>query len=256
MELNQAFSILQSAGGTRAARIITDKYKKLSRYKTMYFAKNLRKGVPVAKLIHSKWFFGLDFYTNKWTLDPRPDTETLVESVIKDYKTKESQTILDIGTGTGCIICALCKNLNNLNGIAIDKSYMALMVAYRNIKNLQLANQIKLKHCDIKKYKPHKKFNIIVSNPPYIKKSDYRVNKAANFDPKIALYAKDNGMEFYDIIAQKAKNWLYDNGKIYLEIGVGQTHSVIKIFQYYGWKFERTEKDLSGINRVVVFTKL
>ena len=83
MNINQAFTILQSAGGVRAARIIMDKNKKISWLKTIYYAHLLHIGMPVAKIIHSKWFYGLDFYTNKNTLDPRPDTETLVEAVIK-----------------------------------------------------------------------------------------------------------------------------------------------------------------------------
>ena len=82
-----------------------------------------------------------------------------------------------------------------------------------------------------------------------------RVNDAAKFDPKIALYAKNNGMMAYEQIAKNAINLIADNGKIYLEIGIGMANQVIKIFNYFGWKFERTEKDLAGLNRVLVFTR-
>lgn len=254
MNINQAFSILQSAGGVRAARIITEKYKKISVFRTIYYAWALRRGMPVAKIIHSKWFYGLEFYTNKHTLDPRPDTETLVSTVIKACIVPQPRRVLDMGTGSGCIICALCKNINDLSGIGIDKSKSALRVANKNIRKLGLSEKIKTKHADFAKFKSAEKFDIIVSNPPYIAYGDTRVNDAAKFDPEIALYAENNGLAAYEQIAKNAVNLLNKNGKIYLEIGVGQSNNVIKIFEYFGWHFEHVEPDLSGINRVLVFT--
>lgn len=254
MNINQAFLILESAGGIRAARTITEKQKKFSFFRVHYYARLLRRGIPVAKIIHSKWFYGLEFYTNKHTLDPRPDTETLVTAVIKDCATNINRRILDMGTGTGCIICALCKNLKDLSGIGIDKSKSALRVARKNIKNLGLRDKIKTKHADFATFKSKEKFDIIVSNPPYIAYNDIRVNDAAKYDPKIALYADNDGLAAYEQIAKNAVNLLKPDGKIYLEIGVGQSNHVIKIFEYFGWKFERVEPDLSGINRVLVFT--
>lgn len=254
MNINQAFTILQKSGDIRAARIITSKFPHISWLRTVYYAHLLRRGMPVAKIIHSKWFYGLEFYTNKHTLDPRPDTETLVEAVIKDCSVNENRAILDMGTGTGCIICALCKNIYGLSGVAIDKSKSALRVAKKNIKKLNLNNQIKTKRANFANFKSDEKFDIIVSNPPYIKYGDERVNVGAQFDPRIALYAKNNGLAAYEQIAKNAKNLLKDDGKIYLEIGIGQSNQIIKIFKFYGWNFERVETDLSGINRVLVFT--
>ena len=254
MNINQAFEILKSVGDGRSARIITNKHKKISFLRVFYYACLLRQGVPVAKIIHSKWFYGMEFYTNKHTLDPRPDTETLVESVIKDIIDNTPRRILDLGTGTGCIICALCKNIPNATGIAIDKSRSALHVAKKNVKKLGLQNQIKLKHGNFADFKAKEKFDIIVSNPPYIKYGDVRVNNSAKFDPKIALYAGNDGLTAFEQIAKNSINLLKPNGKIYLEIGIGQSNQVIKIFEFFGWHFERIEKDLSGINRVLVFT--
>ncbi len=253
MNINQVFTILESAGGVRTARIITENRKKLSFLRTFWYAYQLKRGVPVAKIIHSKWFYGLEFYTNRHTLDPRPDTETLVEAVIKDCPTNDTRSILDMGTGTGCIICALCKNIPNTKGVAIDKSRTALQVAKKNVKKFGLQNEIKLKHGDFANFKSNEKFDIIVSNPPYIKYGDVRVNDGAKFDPKIALYADNDGLMAFEEIAKNAKTLIKPNGKIYLEIGVGQSSNVIKIFEFFGWHFERIEKDLSGINRVVVF---
>ena len=253
MDINQAFEILKSFGDIHSARIITEKHKKMSLLRVLWYAHLLKRGVPVAKIIHSKWFYGMEFYTNRSTLDPRPDTETLVEAVIKDCDNNQPRHILDLGTGSGCIICALCKNIPNLSGIAIDKSRLALCVAKKNVKNFNLKKQIKLKHDNFATFKSHEKFDIIVSNPPYIKYGDTRVNAGAKFDPKIALYAKNDGMAAYEQIAKNSIRLLKPNGKIYLEIGVGQSSQVIKIFEFFGWHFERVEKDLSGINRVVVF---
>ncbi|MBQ3785166.1 MAG: peptide chain release factor N(5)-glutamine methyltransferase [Alphaproteobacteria bacterium] len=254
MNINQVFTILESAGGVRAAKIITEKYKNMSFWRVAWYAYLLRRGIPVAKIIHSKWFYGLEFYTNRHTLDPRPDTETLVETVIKDCGDNATRKILDLGTGTGCIICALCKNIPNTTGVAIDKSRAALHVAKKNVKKLNLKNQIKLKHDDFSNFKSREKFDIIVSNPPYIKYGDTRVNDGAKFDPKIALYAKNDGLGAYEEIAKNSIRLLKPNGKIYVEIGAGQSSQVIKIFEYFGWHFERVEKDLSGINRVLIFT--
>ena len=114
--------------------------------------------------------------------------------------------------------------------------------------------QIKIKHADFANFKSDKKFDIIVSNPPYIKYGDNRVNIGAMFDPKIALYAKNDGLYAYEQIAKNAKKLLKKDGKIYLEIGVGQSNQIIKILKFYGWNFERVEPDLSGINRVLVFS--
>ena len=153
-----------------------------------------------------------------------------------------------MGTGTGCIICALCKNINGLSGIAIDKSRPALHIAKRNIKQLSLRDKIKAIHADFGTFKSTEKFDIIVSNPPYIKYGDTRVNRGAQHDPKIALYAKNDGLYAYEQIAKNAPNLLKQDGKIYLEIGIGMANQVIKIFNYFGWKFERTEKDLAGLH--------
>ncbi len=256
MNRNQAFTILQRAGGIRAARLITENTKKLSRIRILYMAHKLRRGVPVAKIIHQKWFYGLKFYTNKHTLDPRPDTETLVSAVISDCMTDDAPNILDLGTGTGCIICSLVKNITNSRGTAIDKSGRALRVARRNIHTLGLDNKIKTIRTTFDcPYNFNEEFDIIVSNPPYIAKNDPRVNYGATHDPKTALYAADNGLAAYTSIARNASHWLKPHGKMYLEIGIDQGTDVKNIFIQHGWNLVRTENDLSGIERVLVFEK-
>lgn len=254
MKINQAFTILQNAGGVRAARIITENAKKLSGIRVRIMAYKLRRGVPVAKIIKQKWFYGLKFYTNKHTLDPRPDTETLVYAVISDCVDNSARQILDLGTGTGCIICSLVKNIPNLSGVAVDISGLALRVARKNIKTLGLNYNIKTVRGSFDNPNLTKqKFDIIVSNPPYIAHNDTRVDTGAMHDPKLALYADNNGLYAYEQIAKNAKNWIKKHGKLYLEIGIGQAADIKNIFYTNGWKFVSAHNDLSGIERVLVF---
>lgn len=253
MTINQAFEILKDAGGIRAARIITDNTKHFSRIRVWYMARALRHGVPVAKIIHQKWFYGMPFYTNKNTLDPRPDTETLVAAVIADNPT--APRILDLGTGTGCIIVSLVKNIYGATGTGIDISRGAIRVARRNIKQFDLSNKIKVIRASFgTRHAVREKFDIIVSNPPYIAIGDTRVDAGAMHDPKCALYAKNQGLSAYEQIAKNARNWIKSGGKIYLEIGAGQKAAVKKIFRNAGWKFNRAECDLAGITRILIFT--
>ncbi len=256
MKINQAFDALQKSGGIRAARVITENTKNLSWFNVWRMSRALRRGTPVAKIIGQKWFYGLRFYTNKYTLDPRPDTETLVSAVISDCDTDHNDPrILDLGTGTGCIIGALVKNIHNATGVGIDKSRGAVRVARRNMRTLGLSNRIQIRRLSFNyAHNFNEKFDIIVSNPPYIARNDTRVDSGAMHDPDIALYADNNGLAAYEIIAKNAKKWLKKRGNIYLEIGAGQGPDVRNIFLCAGWSFLRSECDLSGTERVLIFT--
>ncbi len=257
MKINQAFTILQNAGGVRAARIITENTKNFSALKIWYIARQLRRGVPVAKIIHKRWFYGLAFYTNKHTLDPRPDTETLVAAVITDCGTGVRPHILDLGTGTGCILGALLKNINGATGVGVDKSRGAVRVARRNMRNLGIDGRCAVRRgsFDNPRLASDAQFDIIVSNPPYIARGDARVDAGAMHDPKIALYADENGLAAYRAIAANAWRWVRAGGRAYLEIGADQDADVRDIFTSAGWKFVRTERDLADIVRVMVFEK-
>jgi len=255
MDINQAFTILSSSGGAHAARIITENRGTMSRFAVWRAARQLRRGVPVAKIIHQKWFYGLPFYTNKHTLDPRPDTETLVESVLRDWQNKQNVRILDLGTGTGCILVSLVRNMTGASGVGVDISHAALRVAQKNVRNMSVCSLIDLQpgtfmHPDV----AGEFFDIIVSNPPYIARGDTRVNAAAEFDPAIALYADNNGYAAYQQIAYSARSYIKPDGRIYLEIGAGMSRMVKSIFATYGWRFVRADKDLSGKIRVLVFS--
>ncbi len=260
MDLNQAFIILQKSGGSHAAKIVLNKISQQNnpdsfsfRFAVWRAAWQLRRGVPVAKIIHEKWFYGLPFYTNKHTLDPRPDSETLVEAILKKAPAKIK--ILDLGTGTGCLICAIVKNLNGASGVGIDKSYGAVRVAQKNVKNLALNNKVKIVRDDFTSslILHPSSFDIIISNPPYIAFGDARVDAGALHDPKLALYSGHDGLDAYRAIAKNARIWLKPNGRIFLEIGIGQEFDVKKIFTKMGWTFIDSYKDLSGTIRVLEF---
>jgi len=256
MTINQAFTILSNAAGPHVARIVLDAMPNLSRWRLWRVARQLRAGVPVAKIIHSKWFYGLRFYTNKWTLDPRPDSETLVAAVLDDYARAKHVSIADLGTGTGCIICAIAKNIN-ATGVGLERSGHAARVARKNVQDLGLARAISVRHGDFGRAAalPGAAFDVIVSNPPYIAVGDTRVDAGAMHDPKMALYARDGGLAAYKKIAATAKTWLKPGGRIYLEIGIDMAAPVTQIFTNNGWTFVRSARDLGGITRVLVFSK-
>lgn len=257
MNINQAFTILANAGGVRAARVITENTAKISSFFVWRSARQLRRGMPVAKIIHKKWFYGLQFYTNQWTLDPRPDTEALVCAVISDCSDARNRCILDMGTGTGCIIAALVKNIPGTRGVGIDRSCLACRVARKNIRDLNLQDRVSIHRGTFARPKcGNQRFDIIVSNPPYIAHGDSRVDRGATYDPKMALYAKNNGLAEYETIAKNAKKFLNTDGKIYLEIGIGMENDVCEIFARESWKFIRSERDLGGIVRVLIFSPL
>ena len=256
MEINQAFAILSSAGNPHTARIIIEKFGgDMSRFMVWRVARKLRRGVPVAKIIHEKWFYGIPFYTNKYTLDPRPDTETLVESVLDDCRGARNLRVLDLGTGTGCVAIAIIANIPGASAVGIDISRRALRVARKNACNMGLCDEFELmrgkfSHANLGK----ERFDVIVSNPPYIARGDRRVNAGARFDPAVALYAKNNGLAAYEQIAKNAHLWIKQNGRVYVEIGAGMSRAVRSIFTRAGWKFVRADKDLGGKIRVLVFS--
>ena len=254
MEINQAFAILSAAGGEHAAKIIIKKYDTMSCFAVWRAARALRRGVPVAKIIHEKWFYGLPFYTNRHTLDPRPDTETLVESVLRDWRDANNVRVLDLGTGTGCVAISIIRGICGASGVGIDISRRALRVARKNAKMASVCSIFDAKYGTFSHAELGEQFDVIVSNPPYIARGDTRVNVGAKFDPEIALYADDNGLAAYNQIATNARRGIKRAGRLYVEIGAGMSRDVRSIFTNSGWKFVRSDKDLGGKIRVLVFS--
>ncbi|MCL2369595.1 MAG: peptide chain release factor N(5)-glutamine methyltransferase [Alphaproteobacteria bacterium] len=281
MNKNQAYDMLsQFADNHRDTRIICDfiydrktffSFGIINFFRVYSAVQKLRAGMPVSKIIGKKWFYGMEFETNKHTLCPRPDSETLIEAVLKEnphffksccpqhVQALRGPRILDLGTGTGCLVISLVNNIPNATGVGVDVSNGAIRTARRNVARHNLSDYIKIAKGDFTKpltsYLLPLTFDIIVSNPPYIAHGDVRVNTAAHHDPELALYAGNDGLAAYRAIAETAKPLLKRGGKIYLEIGAGQATAVRRIFKSTGWTPLSTHKDLSGKIRVLVFEK-
>lgn len=214
------------------------------------------KKIPISKIINQKEFFGLNFYVNENVLDPRPDSEILVEMIISDFHNIENLNLLEIGTGSSCLIVAIIKSLSNAKATAVDVSDDALKVARKNIENHQLSSKINLFHSNLfSNLASNKKFNIILSNPPYICSNEISLleDEVRIYDPILALDGGNDGLDFYRLIAKKAINYLQNDGVLYLEIGINQFELVKNIFEIEGWYFEKYKKDLAGIIRALKF---
>ena len=216
------------------------------------------KGRPVSKIFGFKEFFSNEFFVNKNVLDPRPETELLVELAIKKcLKQRERKvSLLELGVGSGCVIISILLSTkeNKVSALGVDISDKALNIAYKNIKKFKLEKRLKLKESDWFS-NVHEKFDIIVSNPPYVKTSEIKnLDKEVKlYDPLIALNGGLKGLGCFEKIAKEAKFHLKENGIILLEIGFGQIDSVKNIFEKMGYKTFLKEKDLQGIIRVVGF---
>ena len=206
---------------------------------------------PLQYIIHTQYFFGNKFYVNENVLIPRADTEILVEEVLK--LTNDSNKILDLCTGSGCIAISLKKANNSLEVTASDLSQNALTIA---ILNAQL-NDAKVSFIKSDLFDNiNEKFDIIVSNPPYIKTSDIcDLQDEVKFEPHIALDGGISGLDYYIEIIEKAKKHLQENGLIALEIGYNQANEVSEILKENGYKDIRVVKDYGNNDRVVIAKK-
>ena len=210
------------------------------------------KKEPIAYLLGEKEFWSRKFFVNKYTLIPRPETELLVDKLVNIFK-KKRMTILDIGTGTGCIIISLLIELKNSKGIAVDISKEAITVAMKNANKFNLSDRIKFLHNPFKEFYG-KKFDLIVSNPPYIKRKDIKnlSDDIKKFEPKMALDGGNDGLDLTKKIIYKSKKILKINGTLALEIGNGQINKVSKILIDNKFKISCVIKDYRNNVRCVI----
>ena len=217
------------------------------------FEKHLEElisGKPIQYITNSQGFLGLDFYVDENVLIPQPDTEILVEEVIEICKYREDvPKILDICTGSGAIAVALTKQMK-AEMVASDISPKALEIAEKNAEKYHA--KIEFVKSDMFE-KIHQKFDIIVSNPPYIEtKTMENLSPEVKNEPKIALDGGEDGLRFYRILTQKAKDYLEENGVLAVEIGYNQRENVIGIFRNAGFCEVYAKQDLTGNDRIVV----
>jgi len=213
---------------------------------------NLKKQIPIQYIIGETEFYGLNFNVNSNVLIPRPETEELVDWILKDCQNSPSIKILDIGTGSGCIAISLAKNLPNAEVFALDISSEAIKTAKSNatINNVTV-NFMEADILSLTKL-PHK-FDVIVSNPPYVReleKEQMQTNVLAN-EPHLALFVKnDNPLLFYDKIADLAKLNLNKGGYLYFEINQYLGTETVELLKLKGFKNIQLEKDIFEVDRM------
>ena len=215
----------------------------------------LRNYVPIQYITNNQEFMKLNFFVNQSVLIPRSDTEILVEEVINTYK-NEHIKILDMCTGSGCIAISLKKYMQNSEVYGIDISKEALEVARLNAKNNDV--DVKFECSDMFTNIKNKDFDVIVSNPPYIKTQVINtLDKEVKNEPIIALDGGENGLDFYKKIIKEAFNFLSDNGMIFLEIGYDQKDELIELINTdKRYELVKTKKDLGDNDRIVVAKKV
>ncbi len=223
--------------------------------KIIYAVKGLKKNKPLAYILGEWEFYGISLKVNEHTLIPRPETEELVQLIINENKHQKSIKILDIGTGSGCIALALKKHLPNANVSAWDISEEVLKIASENaIKN---SLTISFNQVDILSYKVtnfSEKYDVIVSNPPYVTKNEKSLmqENVVNYEPHLALFVENNNpLLFYNAIADFALKHLTTNGKLYFEINEKQGKEVKKLLFAKGFCNTEIVEDMNGKERMI-----
>ena len=211
------------------------------------------QGMPIQYITNKQEFMKLDFYVDENVLIPQPDTEILVEKAIEEAKKIENVEILDMCTGSGCIGISIAKNIENAKVTLVDISENVIEIAKKNALRNKVESQLTFIQSNMFE-KVEKKFDIIVSNPPYIKTDVIpKLDKQVQNEPHIALDGGKDGLKFYKIIIEEAKKYLKENGKLILEIGYDQKEEVENLIkQSRQYKKIEVIKDLSQNDRVII----
>jgi len=224
------------------------------------FQKLIKKrslGNPIAYLINKKFFWDSDFLVSKHTLIPRPDTELIIEKVLELTAHKKKINILEIGIGTGCVLLSILKERRNFYGTGIDLSKNCLNVSKLNAIKLKVKSKLKLYKSNVDKFNIGK-YDLIISNPPYIKKNKlkYLEKDVAKFEPKLALDGGIDGLSEIRKVIKKSSELIKNNGKFVLEIGFDQKNKVINLLKKEGFYINSTNKDFANNDRCIVCTKI
>ena len=215
------------------------------------------RGKPVAYLTEIKSFWNYDFFLNDKVLIPRSDSELIVEQVLEIYKDKRKINFLEVGVGSGCLILSILKEKKLFFGTGIDISNHAIKISRINAKKLRVENRIKLFKSDIDNFSIGK-YDLIISNPPYIKKLDFRSLKKdiVNFEPWLALDGGLEGLSCFRKIIKKSSELIKKRGKLILEIACDQKRDVVKILRDNGFYINRVLRDLANNDRCIISTKI
>ena len=240
--------------------VLINLQKKLDSKKFKYYKKLVlrrKNNEPIAHILNKKEFWRYTFKVNKEVLIPRPETEIIVHEVLKSTNLNSSKRILDVGTGSGCILQSILKERPKCTGTAIDISKNALNIAISNAKMHHLENKIKFVNMDVDKFS-YNKYDFIVSNPPYINaiKIKRLEDNVRLFEPLIALSAGIDGLSETKKLIKKSNNLLKINGKLILEIESAQKNNVIQLLRKNNFYVNKICTDIRLYPRVVVSTKL
>ena len=229
--------------------------KNISDFKDLIIKRSLNK--PVAYLIGKKDFWKYSFFVSDQTLIPRPDTEILIENALKITKQKSKLNILDIGTGSGCILLSILKDRSDFYGTGIDISRDCIDISKINATKLELSNRSKFLKTDVDNL-INGKYDLIISNPPYIKKLDLKyLNKdVIDFEPKNALDGGLEGISIIKKIIMKSSDLLKNSGKLILEIAFDQKYKVKKLLKNEGFYINNIIKDYAKNDRCIISTKI
>lgn len=248
-----AWYLLEHVTSVSRAMYFMDMNQEISlEQETMYrtYIANRAKHIPLQHITGVQEFMGLPFYVNEHVLVPRQDTEVLVERVLEDLES--DMQVLDMCTGSGCILLSLLKlcGYPNVSGVGVDISGEALKVASRNAENVEVNAQFL--SSDLFE-KVEGMYDIIVSNPPYIRTSAIEeLKEEVKFhDPFLALDGKEDGLHFYRRIVEESRKYLKKGGKLYFEIGHDQGEDVSVLMKHAGFTDVTVKKDLAGLDRVV-----
>jgi len=252
--------LMAKALGKNREYIILNQDKVLNIENLEYFKKLVQERAnrkPIAYLLNKKFFWNSEFYVNKNILIPRPDTEIIIEQILKFTKNKNYLRMLDIGVGSGCILLSILKERKNYYGTGIDISNNSLKISKINAKRLFVDERVRFYKSDVDKFSQGK-YDLVVSNPPYIKRNDlkYLASDVLKFEPKLALDGGLDGLSVIRKVIKKSSELLKQNGKFILEIGFDQKNKVIKLLNNKGFYINSTVKDLARNDRCIVSTKI
>ena len=240
--------------------IILNFDKEISNKSLEYFNKLINqrgRGEPIAYLVKTKYFWKYKFTVNRDVLIPRPDTEVLIEEVLKLTKNKDNLNLLDVGVGSGCILISILKDKKNFYGTGIDISKKSLDTCKINGKNLGVIDRLKLYKSDIDNFH-FRKYDLIISNPPYIEKNKlkYLEKDVIGFEPKQALDGGIEGLSEISKVINRSSVLIKKNGFLILEIGFDQKWKVKKILENKGFYIKKIVRDLSNNDRCIVSKKI
>ena len=215
--------------------------------------KQRSKRKPIAYLIGKKEFWKYEFSITKDVLIPRPDTEIIIDQTLKLTKNKSGLKILDIGIGSGCVLLSILKERKNFYGTGIDICKKTLNICKVNLNKLDLFDRVKLYKSDIDNFN-HGKYDLVISNPPYIKKFDlkYLDRDVYDYEPKLALNGGLDGLKYIKKIILNSSNFLKRKGILILEIGFDQTEKVKKILRENGYYIRDVVRDLAKNYRCII----